>query len=111
MQDERIPTHIWVEAELRRCSAGGVPAVVIHRGERMGGAVMLKTYQPGVGCRLLSQMRDLDGRLAWYPAHKEEVIPEPDADERIRRAVDRDPDLWVIEIETRDGSHDFGENL
>jgi len=111
MADERIPTHIWVEAELRRCSAAGTPAIVVHKGERMGGAVMLKTFQPGVGCRLMSQMRDLDGRLAWYPAHKEEVIPEPDADERIRRAVDRDPDLWVIEIETRDGSHDFGGEL
>ena len=56
-------------------------------------------------------MRDLDGRLAWYPAHKEDTIPESDADERIRRAVERDPDLWVIEIETRDGAHDFGQNL
>ena len=61
--------------------------------------------------RLLSQMRDLDGRLAWYPAHKEETIPESDADARIRRAVERDPDIWVIEIETRDGAHNFGAQL
>lgn len=111
MADERIPTHVWVEAELRRFSAAGVPAIVVHKGERMGGAVMLKTFQPGVGCRLMSQMRDLDGALSWYPAHKEDTIAEADADARIRRAVDRDPDLWVIEIETRDGAHDFGTSL
>ena len=104
MTTERLPTHIWVDAHLRRCSAEAIPAVVVHGGERMGGAVMLKIYQPGVGCRLLSQMRDLDGNLSWYPAHQEDVIEEPDADERIRRATDRDPDLWVIEIETRDGT-------
>ena len=108
MPDDRLPTHIWVDAELRRCSAEGIGVVVIHRGERMGGTVMLKLYQHGVGCRMFSQMRDLDGRLAWYPAHKEAVIAEVDADERIRRAIDRDPDLWVIEVESRDGTIPFG---
>lgn len=104
MTDDRLPTHVWVDAHLRRCSVEAVPAVVVHRGEKMGGTVMLKVYQPGTGCRLLSQMRDLDGKLSWYPAHKEELIDEAQADERIRRAVARDPDLWVIEMETRDGA-------
>lgn len=103
MGDDRLPTHIWVDAHLRRCMAEGIPVTVVNRGERMGGTVMLKIYQAGVGCRLLSQMRDLDGNLSWYPAHKEEIIDEPTADEQIRRTVSRDPDLWVIEIESRDG--------
>jgi hypothetical protein len=102
--DDRLPTHIWIDAHLRRCSVEAVPAVVIHKGEKMGGTIMLKIYQPGTGCRLLSQMRDLDGTLSWYPAHKEDLIDEPQADERIRRAIDRDPDLWVIEMETQDGT-------
>lgn len=104
MTEERLPTHIWVDAHLRRCSVAAVPTVVIHKGEKMGGTVMLKVYQAGIGCRLLSQMRDFDGKLSWYPAHKEDIIEEREADERIRRAVDRDPDLWVIEMETRDGT-------
>ena len=87
-----------------------VPAVVIHKGEKMGGTVLLKIYQPGTGCRLLSQMRDLDGVLSWYSAHKEEVIDEPKADDYIRRAIDRDPDLWVIEMETRDGKFPLDED-
>jgi hypothetical protein len=109
MAEERLPTHLWVDAELRRCTADGIPFVVVHKGERMGGTVLLKIYQHGVGCRLLSQMRDLDGRLAWYPAHKEGAIDESRAGEYIRRAVDRDPDLWVIEVEARDGSNPFSE--
>jgi len=107
MTDERIATHLWVGAKLRRCFAEGTPAVVVHSGERMGGTVMLKVYQPGVGCRLMAQTRDLDGRLGWYKAHKEELLAEPEADALIARAIKRDPDLWVIEVETRDGRHPF----
>lgn len=107
MSDARLPTHVWLMAQVRRCSVEGMPAVVVRRGEAMGGAVMLKVYQPDAGCRLLSQMRDLDGRLGWYPAHKEDFIDERDADARIARAVGRDPDLWVVEVETRDGRNPF----
>jgi hypothetical protein len=107
MSDERIATHLWVGAKLRRCSAEGTPAVVVHSGERMGGTVMLKVYQPGAGCRLMAQTRDLDGRLGWYKAHKEELVAEADADALIERAIKRDPDLWVIEVETRDGRTPF----
>src|SRR5690606_18302986 len=83
MADDRIPTHLWVTAHLRRCSAEGIPAVVIHSGDRMGGSVMLKLYEPPDRCRLFTLMRNLDGRLAWYPAHKEEHIDEVEAGARI----------------------------
>ena len=104
MADDRLPTHIWIDAHLKRCSAEGIPAVIINSGEKMGGTVLLKIYQASVGCRLMSQTRDLDGNLSWYPAHKEEVIDERDADEYIQKSIDRDPDLWVLEIESRDGT-------
>ena len=37
----------------------------------------------------------LDGRL----------IADPEADEYLRREVDFDPDLWIVEVEARDGRH------
>ena len=51
----------------------------------------------------MSQMRDLDGNLSWYNPHKENFIQEPDADSLIEMSISRDPDLWVIEIDTKDG--------
>jgi len=107
LTDDRIPTEVWVMAHIRRCSVEGMPAVVVRRGEAKGGSVLLKLFQPDAGCRVLSQMRDLDGRLDWYPAHKEDFIAEAEADAYIARAVARDPDLWVVEVETRDGRHPF----
>jgi len=107
MDDERLPTKLWVMAHLRRCAADAVPATVARRGEAMGGMVLLKLNQLEAGCRLLSQTRDLEGRLAWFPALEGKLVPEAEADAYIERAVKRDPDLWVVEIEDRDGRHPF----
>ena len=107
MDDERLPTDVWVRAHIRRCSIEGIPATVPRRGERRGGTVLLKLNQLERGCRVLTQSRDLEGRLAWLPALNGELVPEAEADEYISRAVARDPDLWVIEIEHREGWHPF----
>ena len=107
MSDDRLPTEVWVTAHLRRCMAEGIPATVARRGEKTGGIVLLKLNLLEAGCRVLTQSRDLDGRLGWLPALKGALVPEADADAYIERAVYRDPDLWVIEIEDRDGRHPF----
>jgi hypothetical protein len=80
---------------------------VARKGEPKGGTVLLKLNLLEAGCRVLTQMRDLDGRLGWLPALKGATVPEAEADTYIARAVARDPDLWVIEIEHRDGRHPF----
>ncbi len=103
MAEDRLPTHLWIDAHLKRCSVMGISAVVVNSGQKMGGSVLLKIYQPEVGCRLMSQMRDLDGKLSWYCPHKEKYIHETDADALIKKSISRDPDLWVIEIDTKDG--------
>ena len=107
MDDDRLPTHLWVQAHLRRCNADGVPAFVVHKGEKMGGTLMLKLNQFDRGCRVLSQVRDLDGKLGWMQAFKGAHVSESEADDYLARAVARDPDLWVVEIEGRDGWHPF----
>ena len=105
--DDRLPSHLWIQAHLRRCLAEGIPATVVHKGEKMGGTLMLKLNFLDRSCRVLGQMRDLDGNMAWLPAFKGERIEEVEADSYIQRAVDRDPDLWVVEIEHSEGWHPF----
>ena len=107
MADDRLPTDVWVMAQVRRCNAEAVPAMVVRKGEAKGGIVVLKINQLDQGCRVLSQTRDFDGKLAWLAAFKGELVAESEADDYIGRAVARDPDLWVVEIEHRDGWHPF----
>ena len=107
MDDDRIPTDLWVMAHIRRCSAEGVPAVVARRGQRTGGTVLLKVNQLDQGVRVYTQSRDLDGTLGWLAALGGGLVPEAEAEAYVDRAVQRDPDLWVVEIEHRDGWHPF----
>lgn len=107
MDDDRLPTEIWLMAHVRRCNGDGVPALVVHRGDASRGTVMLKLNLLGNGFKVLSQIRDLEGAMGWMAAFGGALATEAEADAYIARAVDRDPDLWVVEIEHRDGWHPF----
>ncbi len=107
MTEARLPIGLWVSAHLRRCAAEGIVAVLARRGSDYGGAVLVKINQLDLGCRILTQTRDLEGAPAWLAAFDGGLAPEPEADAYIARAVSRDPDLWVIEIEDRAGRHPF----
>ena len=107
MPDDRLPTDLWVMAHIRRCIADGIPATVARKGEGRSGMLLLKVNQLDNGCRVLSQARDLDGVLGWMAAFDGKLVPEPEADDYIARAVSRDPDIWVVEIEDREGRHPF----
>lgn len=106
-QHSRLATRLWVSAHLGRCSAEAVPAFLVRRGDPQGGLVILKLNRLAEGCRVLSQTRDLEGRLAWWPAFEGRSVPESEADAYIERQVGRDPDLWVVEIEHPEGWHPF----
>lgn len=105
----RIATHLIIEAKIRELSAQGVGVYVIHRGEKMDGLILLKLSDTAGQCKLLTQQRNLDGVLGWVNIFNEEIIDEQKGDEYIARAMSRDPDLWVVEIETRTLENPFEE--
>jgi hypothetical protein len=111
MSEGRLPTELWVSAGLRRCSDEGVPATAVRKGETQSGTVILKLTMHGSGCRVLNQTRDIDGKLVWFAALDGAIVPEAEADEYIQRSLKRDPDIWVIEVEHRDGWHPFDGKL
>lgn len=107
MTDDSINAEFWIMANVRRCNADGIPAMVIQRGDNRGGTLLLKINQFELGCKVLTQARDIEGAKKWLVAFSGKLVNEVEADAYIRRAVNRDPDLWVVEIESPDGNHPF----
>ena len=105
--EHRLRSEIWIMAHVRRCVADGVPVTVVRKGEAERGTLILKLNQLDRDVRVLSQARDIDGRLGWLIAFDGAAVKEAEADAYIARAIKRDPDLWVVEIEDREGRHPF----
>jgi len=99
-----LSTDIWVGALLRRAEQGGAFAVVARKGDSRAGAVLVKILNRSAGTsRLLAEATRMDGEQVWMePARSNQ---EPELDRYIERAVRIDPDLWVVEIDDRDGRH------
>lgn len=107
MDDDRLPTGMWVQAILARCSAAAIPAVVRHKGDPHTGILLVRIDYLDRTSRLLTQQRDLDGVLRWVDALSEARPDDPTVESYIERATARDPDLWVIEFEDRNGINPF----
>ena len=99
-----LSTDIWVGALIRRAELAGAFGVVARKGDPRAGAVLVKALNRTTGAaRLYAEATRMDGERVWMqPAPSGQ---EPDLDRYIERALRIDPDLWVVEIDDKEGRH------
>ncbi len=105
VMEARIKTEFWVKALIRRCAMEGAMAMIARKGEPSAGAVLVKVNSLDGMAYVLSQSIDMDGKTIWLRVSGEEDTPEAKVEEYVTRSVARDPDIWVVEIEDREGRH------
>ncbi len=100
-----LPTELWVQALLRRAAIEGAFGVVVRRGDARAGAVLVKAVNVRTrAVRLFAEAPggQEEGRV-WAQPHPDAAEPELDA--YAARQVGYDSDLWIVEIEDREGRH------
>jgi hypothetical protein len=99
-----LRTDIFVAALIRRAQAGGASAFVIHKGDLEAGAVLVKVARlDGTGA-LYGPAMDPEGRRFWMDLTAGAGGPDEAAlDAYVARRRAYDSDLWLVEIEDREG--------
>ncbi|SPF78602.1 hypothetical protein ALP8811_02531 [Aliiroseovarius pelagivivens] len=99
----RLTADVWVSAYLTRLRLSDIPAFVTQKGDATAGAVLVK-------------MNTLDGQAVAYQRSFDLMTGdrcwvvltegvEADVDAALQRQKGFDPDLWVIEVEDKQGRH------
>jgi hypothetical protein len=97
----RLASGVWVSAYLTRLRLADIPAYVTAKGDPQAGAVVVKVALLNGMARAFERRSDLmTGARAWMLFAEG---PEADVDVQLARARSRDPDLWLIELEDRQG--------
>lgn len=102
MKDDEIPLDLWIAAQTRSCAREGVSAIVTRKGACASGTLILKINRLDGTADLYSQIR-LDEERVWMNMSAKGPLPEAEADATIEREASFDPDLWVVEIEDKQG--------
>jgi hypothetical protein len=112
MFDDRLPTKTWVEALMRRAQIEGASAFVLQRGDASRGDVLIKVSDLKGGAHAYVPRTSMEGIRVFVNLESQNVGPdEASVDEYVRRAKDRDGDLWIVEIEDRDARHFLTEPI
>lgn len=99
----RLTAEFWVQAYLTRLRLSDIPAFVVAHGDNTAGAVLIKLNTLNGQATAFQRSFDLmTGDRRWVDLAQG---PEADVDTAIARQRSFDPDLWVIEVEDRQGRH------
>ena len=104
----RLTSSFWVSAYLARLRLHAIPAFVVAHGDDTGGAVLVKLNTLDGNARVFQRSFDLmSGDRTWVVLAEG---PEAEVDASITRQRSFDPDIWVIEVESKEGRHLLDED-
>lgn len=109
--DARLPTHLEVSGLLRTAQAGGDFGMVLHKGERDGGTILIVMLDnQGLGV-LLERMPQLDGSRKWTSVKSQVSDNKSEFEDYLDRRTRQDPDVWIVELTVAKREQFIRDNL
>lgn len=111
----RLKAGIWVAAFIRQLNGLAVAAAVTRRGDSDAGAIFVKIASLDGFAQVLrpaaTGIAGAENERFWSVAFPGERLEEAKADAYLARQAGFDPDIWVIEVEDRQGRHFLDDYL
>lgn len=107
--DARLPAHIEVSALIRRVEAEGGFAMVIRKGERDAGTILVILSERGENSRLYERMPSVGGGREWHRILTEDTEKKQEFSDYVTRRGEQDRDTWIIELDIADGERFIGD--
>lgn len=105
----RLKSEIWVKAYMRRSSSDGRQAYVVRHGDDDAGAIYIRINRLDGTSMLFgpapASLLEGEADRRWTPYFKGGPRPDGEVDGLLEREARTDPDLWIVEVEARDGVH------
>jgi len=106
--ETRLPAHLEVSGLVRAVEAAGGFAMVLSKGERDAGTIMVVITQGGRNSRAYERMPQLDGTRGWVQSKVQDAENPCEFSEYLTRRGSQDPDLWVVELDIAQGERFIG---
>lgn len=99
----RLTSEFWVSAYLTRLRLVEIPVFVTRKGDKTAGSVLVKLNTLDGQAKAFQRQFDMmSGEREWVVLAEG---PEADVDSSLGKQAGFDPDIWVLEVEDRDGRH------
>lgn len=106
--DARLPAHLEVSGLIRAVETAGGFAMVVNKGERDAGTIMVVTTEKGVNARAYERMPEMDGTRRWQCVKAQSPENKMEFSDYLDRRKQQDSDLWIVELDIAQGERFIG---
>ena len=102
MEPARLPAHLEAGAILRLAEAQGGFGMVIAKGERDAGTILLVTIFRDEPARLYERLPQRDGTRRFQLIREQDAENKEEFSVYLERRKRQDPDIWIVEVDVAD---------
>ena len=109
MIEPRLSSEMTVQALIRKTNQEGGFGTVVHKGDRISGAILIICLEKGEFLKVLEKIPAIDGLSKWQQIWPQGTDKKEQLSEYLARRRGFDPDLWLIELDVPEGERLIAE--